>query len=43
MVADHLESAKKTLTEYVGNLLAGSAANDDNPVAVYLPNLKVSI
>jgi hypothetical protein len=41
MVADHLESARKTLSEYVKNLLAGSAGSDDNPVAVYLPSLKV--
>jgi hypothetical protein len=42
-VADHLETARKTLAEYVSNLLAGSSSNDDNPVAVYLPNLKVVI
>ena len=42
MVADYLESAKKTLSEYVKNLLAGAPGSDDNPVAVYLPHVKVS-
>jgi hypothetical protein len=43
MVADHLESARKTLAEYVTNLLTGNGASDDNPVAVYLPNVRVTI
>lgn len=43
MVADHLDSARKTLSEYVKNLLAGGAGADDNPVAIYLPGLKVTI
>ena len=43
MVADHLASARKTLSEYVKNLLDGSNASDDNPVAVYLPTIKVTI
>ena len=42
MVADHLESARKTLAEYVKNLLAGTVSSDDNPVAVYLPKLTVT-
>lgn len=43
MVADHLDSARKTLGEYVKNLLAGSGGAEDNPVAIYLPGLKVTI
>lgn len=43
MVPDHLESAKRTLTEYVKNLLDGNSSPDDNPVAVYLPGVKVMI
>jgi hypothetical protein len=43
MVADHLDSARKTLSEYLKNLLAGTAGADDNPVAIYLPGLKVTI
>jgi hypothetical protein len=43
MVADHLDSARKTLAEYVKNLLTGTGGSDDNPVAVYLPGLKVII
>lgn len=43
MVADHLESARKTLGEYVKNLLTGNSGSDDNPVAVYLPNVKVTV
>jgi predicted ATPase len=42
MVADHLESARKTLSEYVKNLLADSNGPEDNPVAVYLPGVKVT-
>ena len=42
MVPDHLESARKTLAEYVKNLLAASASPDDNPLAVYLPGVKVT-
>ena len=41
LVADHLESARKTLAEYVNNLLTGSGGADDNPVAIYLPGLKI--
>ena len=41
MIADHLESARKTLTEYVKNLLSGGDAPDDNPVSIYLPNITI--
>jgi hypothetical protein len=43
MVTDHLESARKTLSEYVKNLLTGTTASEDNPVAVYLPGIAVTI
>ena len=43
MVTDHLESARKTLSEYVRNLLTGTNPSEDNPVAVYLPGIVVSI
>jgi predicted ATPase len=43
MVTDHLESAKKMLEEYVRSLLDGNTSREDNPVAVYLPDLKVSL
>lgn len=42
MIADHLESARKTLTEYVKNLLSESNGPEDNPVSIYLPNVKVT-
>ena len=42
MVTDHLESARKTLVEFVKNLLTDASSSDDNPVAAYLPGLKVS-
>ncbi|HLH39423.1 MAG TPA: hypothetical protein VKX39_09785, partial [Bryobacteraceae bacterium] len=42
MVTDHLESARKTLAEFVKNLLTDKSGSEDNPVAAYLPNLKVS-
>jgi hypothetical protein len=42
MVPDHLNSARKTLSEYVKNLLAGDARPEDNPVAVYLPGAKAT-
>lgn len=43
MVPDHLESAKKTLAEYVKSLLDGNSSPEDNPVAVYLPDVKVTL
>ncbi len=43
MVADHLASARKTLSEYVKNLMSGSSASEDNPVAVYLPGVNVKM
>jgi hypothetical protein len=43
MVPDHLDSAKKTLSEYVKNLLAGDSGSEDNPVAVYLPGIKATV
>jgi hypothetical protein len=43
MVPDHLDSARKTLAEYVKSLLAGTSGPDDNPVAVYLPTVKVTL
>lgn len=43
LVPDHLESAKRTLAEYVKNLLDGNSGPEDNPVAVYLPEVKVTI
>jgi hypothetical protein len=42
MVTDHLESARKTLVEFVKNLLTDKSGSEDNPVAAYLPTLKVS-
>ncbi len=42
MVTDHLESARKTLVEFVKNLLTDGSNSDDNPVAAYLPTFKVS-
>lgn len=41
-IADRLESARKELREYVTNLLH-DAGVEVNPVAVYLPGLKVTI
>ncbi|MBS1858311.1 MAG: hypothetical protein JST11_23270 [Acidobacteria bacterium] len=43
MVPDHLESARKTLAEYVKNMIAGSAGPEDNPVAAYLPGVHVTM
>lgn len=43
MVTDHLESARKTLSEYVKNLLTGTNLSEDNPVAVYLPGIVVTL
>lgn len=42
MIADHLESARKTLTEYAKNLLSDSSGPEDNPVSIYLPSVKVT-
>jgi hypothetical protein len=42
-VTDHLESARKTLSEYVKNLIAGNSGSEDNPVAIYLPGIRVII
>jgi hypothetical protein len=43
MVADHLESARKTLAEYLKNLLSGTSSSEDNPVQVYLPGVKMNL
>jgi hypothetical protein len=43
MVPDHLESARRTLGEYVKSLLAGNSGPEDNPVAVYLPGVNVTL
>ena len=44
-VADRLESARRELTEHVKSLLATKqdAKAEDNPIAVYLPELKVTL
>lgn len=42
-VTDHLDSARKTLSEYVKNMLTGKSGSEDNPVAIYLPGIKVVI
>jgi len=43
MVTDQLQSARKTLSEYVKNLLNGTNPSEDNPVAIYLPGIIVTI
>lgn len=41
---DRIESAKKELDEYITGIIANPKEyNDDNPIKVYLPSLKVSI
>jgi hypothetical protein len=40
MVKGHLELARRTLAEYVKNLLAGTSTSEDNPVPVYFPSVK---
>jgi hypothetical protein len=43
MVPDYLESARKTLAEYVKSFLNDNSNQEDNPVAVYLPDVKVTL
>lgn len=41
---DRIESAKRELTEHAQNALSSAASgNEDNPVSVYLPDLKVKL
>jgi antitoxin component of MazEF toxin-antitoxin module len=41
---DRIESAKRELTEHAKNALSsGDSGNEDNPVSVYLPGLKVKL
>lgn len=41
---DRIESAKRELSEHVKNALSSTdAGNEDNPVSVYLPELKVKL
>ncbi|MCW7471773.1 hypothetical protein [Leptospira kanakyensis] len=41
---DRIESAKKELKEYINSILSNTKdVSDDNPIKVYLPNLKISI
>jgi hypothetical protein len=44
-ITDRLESARRELQGYVKNLLAEKSGTgaEDNPVAVYLPGIKISI
>jgi hypothetical protein len=44
-VMDRIESAKRELSEHVKNALAGADGKpaDDNPIAIYLPTLKVTL
>jgi len=42
LIADNLESARKTLTEYVKSMLSDNSGSDDNPVSVYLPGVRVT-
>ena len=41
---DRIESAKKELEEYVQNTISNpKESNDDNPIKIYLPNLKITL
>jgi hypothetical protein len=44
-IMDRIDSAKRELSEHVKNALAATDGKpaDDNPIAIYLPTLKVTL
>jgi hypothetical protein len=42
-IMDRFDAARKELQEHVSNVVKGNEKQDDNPINIFLPNLKVSI